>query len=158
LSAAWLLLETLKALSDEVSGRLPSAGYPIRTYSSDCIVVVRLTHCVVHQRTVVLLAYRERDPLEAGWFERAAIDFDIRLETIDANWKQHVTFEVIDAPSSQEQASSTHKSSASSASSSRSNVAVSSSVQTAAVRFQHDARPLLIYRMQRRARTPVNLV
>lgn len=105
--------------------------------SESCCV---LPHLSSPQHTVIFLAYRERDPSESAWFSRAAEDFVISIEASDAEWKRHVTFETIDAPdcgSDNQKVTSVRS-------------VVRRGVQTAAEKYALDARPLHVYRMQRR--------
>ena len=99
------------------------------------------------QRTVILIAYRERDPAEAAWFARAALMFDIRTEPIDARWQECMTFQTAEQPSAGGAAATAvaAPSTVSAASSS-----LSSPLVTAAQKYRNEHRPLSILRLQKK--------
>ena len=90
----------------------------------------------VCQRTLVLLAYRERDPRESEWFTRASKDFHIQVEQLEHNWKERIRFTPI-------QSNAGHPSSSTPSLSS-----------TGVDRFRNESRPLIIYSMRRRRQSP----
>ena len=99
-----------------------------------------LLETLVHlssERTLILIAYRERDPAEAEWFTRATQHFRISEETMHPAWKDAITFTPLHTPSRMETVTQ---------------AAAPGATISAAVKYASDTRPLRILRLQKYAR------
>lgn len=94
--------------------------------------------CPLPQRTEILIAYRERDHAEAAWFERAARTFTISTEPLHPHWQHAITFQSVAQPDG---VAGFAPPSAS--------VAATAPI-SAALKYQHEYRPLSILRLQKK--------
>jgi len=95
--------------------------------------------CTFPQRTEILIAYRERDHAEAAWFERAARTFTISTEPLHPHWQHAITFQSVAQPSGVPGSAPPSAS-----------VAATAPPITAALKYQHEHRPLSILRLQKK--------
>ncbi len=86
--------------------------------------------------TLILIAYRERDPAEAAWFARADSVFEISIEEMHTRWKEAITFTPLAHVSGSIDAIAS--------------TPIAGAAVSAAVKYAADTRPLRILRLQKR--------
>jgi tRNA(Ile2) C34 agmatinyltransferase TiaS len=112
---------------------------------------------VLNQRTIILIAYRQRDPAEAEWFERAAVHFNVQKEEMRPHWQEMITFQNVAGGSSGAGNNAASATQLPVNTGERAAPSASAPLITASLKYQNEHRPLSIFKLQKKKAVAVSI-